>query len=76
MNIAPVRRAVTISPNQEQRQLRAPQNCLSYTPVYKPIQTAAAVAGRAGAGQVLMHTASGSHRVVDVLMGELLPRIC
>lgn len=28
------------------------------------------------AGRVLMHTALGSHRVVDVLMGELLPRIC
>ena len=32
---------------------------------------------RAGpAGRVLMHTALGSHRVIDVLMGELLPRIC
>jgi hydrogenase expression/formation protein HypE len=30
----------------------------------------------APAGRVLMHTALGSHRVVDVLMGELLPRIC
>ena len=28
------------------------------------------------AGRVLMHTALGSHRVIDVLMGELLPRIC
>jgi hydrogenase expression/formation protein HypE len=28
------------------------------------------------AGRVLMHTALGSHRVVDVLMGEMLPRIC
>ncbi len=27
-------------------------------------------------GRVLMKTAIGSHRVVDVLMGELLPRIC
>jgi len=25
---------------------------------------------------VLLHTGLGSHRVVDVLMGELLPRIC
>lgn len=28
------------------------------------------------AGRVLMKTLIGSHRVVDVLMGELLPRIC
>jgi hydrogenase expression/formation protein HypE len=27
-------------------------------------------------GRVLLKTAIGSHRVVDVLMGELLPRIC
>ncbi len=27
-------------------------------------------------GRVLMKTAIGSHRIVDVLMGELLPRIC
>jgi len=27
-------------------------------------------------GRVLMETLIGSHRVVDVLMGELLPRIC
>jgi hydrogenase expression/formation protein HypE len=27
-------------------------------------------------GRVLLHTGLGSHRVVDVLMGELLPRIC
>jgi hypothetical protein len=25
---------------------------------------------------VLMKTAIGSHRIVDVLMGEMLPRIC
>ena len=30
----------------------------------------------APAGRVLLHTDLGSHRVVDVLMGELLPRIC
>jgi hydrogenase expression/formation protein HypE len=30
----------------------------------------------APAGRVLMRTALGSHRVVDVLMGEMLPRIC
>jgi hydrogenase expression/formation protein HypE len=30
----------------------------------------------APAGRVLLHTSLGSHRVVDVLMGELLPRIC
>ena len=30
----------------------------------------------APAGRVLLHTGLGSHRVVDVLMGELLPRIC
>ncbi|MEX2161368.1 MAG: hydrogenase expression/formation protein HypE [Anaerolineales bacterium] len=28
------------------------------------------------AGRVLMETLIGSHRVVDVLMGEMLPRIC
>lgn len=28
------------------------------------------------AGRVLMKTPIGSHRVVDVLMGEMLPRIC
>lgn len=28
------------------------------------------------AGRVLMKTVIGSHRVVDVLMGEMLPRIC
>lgn len=28
------------------------------------------------AGRVLLRTALGSHRVVDVLMGEMLPRIC
>ena len=28
------------------------------------------------AGRVLMQTLIGSHRVVDELMGELLPRIC
>ena len=27
-------------------------------------------------GRVLLHTLLGSHRVVDVLAGELLPRIC
>ncbi len=27
-------------------------------------------------GRVLMHTRIGSHRVVDILAGELLPRIC
>ncbi len=27
-------------------------------------------------GRVLMKTAIGSHRIVDVLLGELLPRIC
>jgi hydrogenase expression/formation protein HypE len=27
-------------------------------------------------GRVLMKTAIGSTRVVDVLMGEMLPRIC
>jgi hydrogenase expression/formation protein HypE len=27
-------------------------------------------------GRVLMKTLIGSHRVVDVLAGELLPRIC
>jgi hydrogenase expression/formation protein HypE len=27
-------------------------------------------------GRVLMKTAIGSHRIVDVLMGEMLPRIC
>jgi hydrogenase expression/formation protein HypE len=27
-------------------------------------------------GRVLLKTAIGSHRIVDVLMGELLPRIC
>jgi hydrogenase expression/formation protein HypE len=27
-------------------------------------------------GRVLMKTIIGSHRVVDVLMGEMLPRIC
>ena len=27
-------------------------------------------------GRVLLRTAMGSHRIVDVLMGELLPRIC
>jgi hydrogenase expression/formation protein HypE len=39
----------------------------------------AAIIGRvtdAPAGRVLMRTALGSHRVVDVLMGEMLPRIC
>ncbi|MBN2556529.1 MAG: hydrogenase expression/formation protein HypE [Anaerolineales bacterium] len=30
----------------------------------------------AGAGQVLMNTAIGGTRVVDVLAGEMLPRIC
>jgi hydrogenase expression/formation protein HypE len=30
----------------------------------------------APAGRVLLHTALGSHRVVDVLMGEMRPRIC
>ena len=30
----------------------------------------------APAGRVLVHTALGSHRIVDVLMGEMLPRIC
>jgi hydrogenase expression/formation protein HypE len=28
------------------------------------------------AGRVLMRTALGSHRVVEVLAGEMLPRIC
>jgi hydrogenase expression/formation protein HypE len=28
------------------------------------------------AGRVLMRTALGSHRVVDELSGEMLPRIC
>jgi hydrogenase expression/formation protein HypE len=28
------------------------------------------------AGRVLLKTAIGSHRVVDVLAGEMLPRIC
>lgn len=40
---------------------------------------AAAMIGRVAAeprGRVLMHTALGSTRVVDVLAGELLPRIC
>jgi hydrogenase expression/formation protein HypE len=40
---------------------------------------AATVIGHVAAsppGRVLMHTALGSHRVVDVLAGELLPRIC
>jgi hydrogenase expression/formation protein HypE len=39
----------------------------------------AAIIGRVAAepkGRVLMKTLIGSHRVVDVLMGELLPRIC
>jgi hydrogenase expression/formation protein HypE len=27
-------------------------------------------------GRVLMKTAIGSHRIVDVIMGEMLPRIC
>jgi hydrogenase expression/formation protein HypE len=27
-------------------------------------------------GRVLMKTAIGSHRIVDILMGEMLPRIC
>lgn len=27
-------------------------------------------------GRVLMHTSIGSHRVIDVLAGEMLPRIC
>jgi hydrogenase expression/formation protein HypE len=27
-------------------------------------------------GRVLLKTAIGSHRIVDVLLGELLPRIC
>jgi hydrogenase expression/formation protein HypE len=27
-------------------------------------------------GRVLMKTAIGSNRIVDVLMGEMLPRIC
>jgi hydrogenase expression/formation protein HypE len=27
-------------------------------------------------GRVLMKTAIGSHRLVDVLLGEMLPRIC
>ena len=30
----------------------------------------------APAGRVLLKTAIGSHRVVDVLSGEMLPRIC
>jgi len=30
----------------------------------------------APAGRVLLHAGLGSHRVVDVLMGELLPPIC
>ena len=27
-------------------------------------------------GRVLLKTAIGSHRIVDVLLGEMLPRIC
>ncbi len=27
-------------------------------------------------GRVLIKTAIGSHRIVDVLLGEMLPRIC
>jgi hydrogenase expression/formation protein HypE len=27
-------------------------------------------------GRVLLKTSIGSHRIVDVLLGELLPRIC
>jgi hydrogenase expression/formation protein HypE len=34
------------------------------------------VSGEQPAGRVLMKTLVGSHRVVDVLMGEILPRIC
>ena len=30
----------------------------------------------APAGRVLLKTAIGSTRIVDVLMGEMLPRIC
>ncbi len=40
---------------------------------------AAVIVGEVQAGpknRVLMKTAIGSHRLVDVLMGELLPRIC
>jgi len=39
----------------------------------------AAVIGRIAAEpaqRVLLKTLIGSHRVVDVLMGEMLPRIC
>ena len=32
--------------------------------------------GEAHPGRVLMKTAFGSTRIVDVLLGEMLPRIC
>jgi hydrogenase expression/formation protein HypE len=44
-----------------------------------PLGRAASIIGRAVAGEpgrVTMHTVFGGHRIVDMLVGEQLPRIC
>ena len=44
-----------------------------------PLGREAAIIGRvkAGrAGRVALHTTLGAHRILDMMVGELLPRIC
>jgi hydrogenase expression/formation protein HypE len=60
-----------VPPEQAERALAAMQA--------HPLGRAAAIIGRATAGEpgrVIMHTVFGGQRIVDMLVGEQLPRIC